>query len=112
MSRCPVCDHRLADVQDGGIPLQVCPVCAGTLVDVDHLPLLRHRHATVHSDGVRGQVSCPRCRRLMAQVPVPLDGQAFYLDHCSACGTYWFGRDELELVQALCEKEEAVARRA
>jgi len=125
MSRCPTCDGPLAEAECSGLAVEACPECAGMLVDATRIEFLRARHgagwtpeevraleAEVRDMPALSLTRCPRCRRSMTQVPVPLDGQAFYLDYCEACGAYWFGCGELELVQVLHEKEEAAARRA
>jgi Zn-finger nucleic acid-binding protein len=50
-------------------------------------------------------IACPRCGRTMLRRHYSYD-QAVETDYCTVCDLYWFERDELEVLQAIVERQD------
>jgi len=116
---CSICNIPLCQIEYEGVVVRFCPDCGGALVEDGCLGTIDERRVrrwsadekrTVAREALAadtpGPIRCPECLMPMAKKTVPVGRHAFHLDHCGACGLYWFDRGELELVQMIFEKHQ------
>ncbi len=127
--RCPRCSVALNESFYEGVPVRTCPRCRGTLIEERMMDRVIARREVAFSEDLRRKArefrermalnplkkikrspgggagpSCPACGSPMATRPY--NYQYFVLvDRCFACGRTWFDGDELEILQALIERD-------
>lgn len=122
---CPVCQQGLEQIYYEGVLASRCRFCSGHLVREDQLPRLCVRQEMVFSDELKKMAnlikssqqarrsftqknnsifSCPQCGRAMIRKGyAALYPHWLEIDACTSCGSLWFDKNELELVQYLTE---------
>jgi Zn-finger nucleic acid-binding protein len=127
---CPACGGSLADVVYEGASVQTCRGCGGCLVGRDDLRRILARREVGFTpeqqrlaDGVAaagnqmrraarlGQAQqparflrCPRCGKEMIHGHYSYD-YAIDVDRCAICRVVWFGKEDLEVLQLLTERQ-------
>ena len=127
---CPTCVVSLREVDYEGVRIVACGSCGGCLVSGDVLKRVLARrdvgftddqrrlaeHVTISGDQKRravrsgqsrsdaGLIRCPRCARTMMRGHFNYE-HALEVDRCAICDLVWFGRDELEVLQILTERQ-------
>ena len=108
---CPICQVPLAPEAYEGFPVQRCPECRGTLLDLSRYEAIKNipektlaELETEARDGFQGdnpdRVRCPRCHLAMGKQPLPVPGfDNLHLDFCRGCALVWFDGGELALAQ-------------
>ena len=105
--KCPYCDSRMADRNYGGVGVDYCPACRGTLVSETQLRAIeRRREMKVTGPDVpqmtrheEKALRCPRCN--LEMVKSPYESSHIFIDQCPSCKTVWFDEGELEAVQVV-----------
>jgi Zn-dependent protease with chaperone function/Zn-finger nucleic acid-binding protein len=131
VGRCPRCGAGLERFDYEGAAVLICRGCGGRLAGAAQVQRILTRRemrfdegqleqaaAVVRSgDDLRradharraagggGTISCPRCGRPMVRRLYSCD-YAVEIDYCNPCGLYWFDRDELEVLQAIVERQQ------
>jgi Zn-dependent protease with chaperone function len=131
VGRCPRCGAGLERFDYEGAAVLICRGCGGRLAGTSQvLRILTRREmrfdgrqlelaAAVMRDGddLRradharraagggATIACPRCGRPMMRRLYSYD-YAVEVDYCSPCDLYWFDRDELEVLQAIVERQQ------
>ena len=128
---CPVCQQHLIKQHYEQTRVYQCTYCGGTLVDGDKLPRIIIRHGNAWPEKIKAQaratfkenqqnyiihrakagktesisLRCPKCKASM--------WRTFYsyaylieIDRC-VCGTMWFDKDELSILQCMIENKMA-----
>lgn len=127
---CPICRTLLEQFDYEGATIFVCRSCAGRLVTTPQVQRILARremrfddrqqrladYVIANGDQLRRDfarrraasqttlVACPRCGRTMMRRHFNYD-QAVEVDYCSVCDLFWFDRDELEVLQAIVERQ-------
>ncbi len=127
---CPICRSLLEQCDYEGATVFVCRSCAGRLVTTPQVQRIlarremrfddRQQRLAVYviesGDQLRRDfarrraasqttlIACPRCGRTMMRRHFNYD-QAVEVDYCSVCDLFWFDRDELEVLQAIVERQ-------
>ena len=127
---CPVCRSLLERCDYEGTTLLVCRSCAGRLATTPQIQRVLTRremrfddrqqrladYVVEHGDELRRDfakrrgtaqttlITCPRCGRTMMRRHYNYD-QAVEIDYCGVCELYWFDKDELEVLQAIAERQ-------
>ena len=107
---CPLCAVPLAEEAYEGFPIQRCPQCQGTLLDLARLQAIRNvpekSLAELEAEARAGfqddnpaLVRCPRCRGAMDKRPLAVPGFDLHLDLCRGCSLVWLDGGELALAQ-------------
>ena len=131
VGRCPRCGAGLERFDYEGADVFICRGCGGRLAGTSQVQrILTRREMRIgedqlqqaaavveHGDDLRradhrrraaggGEtIACPRCGRPMMRRLYSYD-LAVEVDYCSPCDLYWFDRDELEVLQAIVEREQ------
>ncbi len=111
MSICPQCDQRLLRVKSEWGLFFHCRQCDGRAVGLSVLrkaippQYVKALWVKSHDKGTPRGKACPVCRRAMAEVPVPADGQAVALDVCAGCQMVWFDPREFEQLPKQVRKQ-------
>ncbi len=71
---------------------------------VEHGDELRRDFAKRRGTAQTTLIACPRCGRTMMRRHYSYD-QAVEIDYCGVCDLYWFDKDELEVLQAIAERQ-------
>jgi heat shock protein HtpX len=121
---CP-CGGSLEMVYDEGSPLWRCQGCRGHLVKRTKVPRLLARENAVFSEAIRTKTQhllnriagalppspetpkpCPACARPMTRQPfTAVFPYHVEIDLCAPCDSFWFDKDELEVIQCLCSQK-------
>ena len=127
---CPVCRSLLERCDYEGTSVFVCRSCAGRLATTPQIQRILTRremrfddrqqrladYVVEHGDELRRDfakrrgvaqttlIACPRCARTMMRRHYNYD-QAVEIDYCGVCDLYWFDKDELEVLQAIVERQ-------
>ncbi|MFH1259535.1 MAG: zinc metalloprotease HtpX [Elusimicrobiota bacterium] len=123
---CPVCHQGLEQIYYEGVMASRCRFCSGHLVREDQVPRICVRQEMVFSEELKKMANlikssqqlsrpftqknnsvftCPQCGRAMIRKGyAALYPHWLEIDTCSSCGSLWFDKNELELVQYLTEK--------
>ena len=108
---CPLCAVPLAEEAYEGFPVQRCPQCQGTLLDLARLQTIRNvpekSLAELEAEaraGFQGDnpapVRCPRCHLAMDKRPLLVPGfDNLHLDICRSCALVWLDGGELAMAQ-------------
>jgi membrane associated rhomboid family serine protease len=102
MFTCPRCRRRLVQTRTEHGIFFVCPGCGGRAVSLSVVRRMagpdpaRRLWSAANGGEAQPGVGCPICRRSMAQVPLPVDGEQVPLDVCTGCQFVWFDPAELE----------------
>ena len=130
IASCPSCGVGLREVDYEGSPVHVCGSCGGCLVEADALRRILARREvgftpeqlrlaeaiTVGGDQLRREARaalgvvnrnlhhCPRCGATMLHRHFSYE-HAIDVDRCVICDLVWFGKDELEVLQVLAERQ-------
>lgn len=130
--RCPQCGIFLTTVIYEGVEIDECSFCRGVLVAEQDIARIILRREVGFSEGVMrlaqkmreqakiGQgnqgtllrdprilLACPRCPQGKGRMMRMFYTEAYRveIDKCLGCGSIWFDKDELELLQCLIEKQ-------
>jgi Zn-dependent protease with chaperone function/Zn-finger nucleic acid-binding protein len=125
---CPSCAFALTTADYEGVRILACARCGGRWVHSADVARIVARHEVTFTEGqrrlaeelsargielrkaaARGALrspdrlrACPSCRRAMIRRLYSYD-HAIDIDYCAQCDSYWFDRDELEVLQVLAE---------
>jgi Zn-finger nucleic acid-binding protein len=131
VGRCTRCGAGLERFDYEGADVLICRACGGRLAGTSAVQRILTRRemrfddrqlqqaATVlqNGDDLRradrarraagggDRVACPRCGRPMMLRLYSYD-YAVEVDYCSPCDLFWFDRDELEVLQAMVERQQ------
>jgi heat shock protein HtpX len=133
---CPACPGRLKDETYENVRIKRCDHCHGVLVGKEKVGTIIYRKVQTFDDRIKAMAEtiaaethrerdahlkyepsdrvyqCEDCRGN----PRPLIRKLFNkyypleIDKCMRCGLTWFDKDELEILQYLCEKNEQNSR--
>ncbi len=127
--RCPGCGAALERCDYEGATVLVCRSCGGRVVTSSQVQRILTRremrfddrqqrladYVVEHGDELRRDiarrraahatlVACPRCGRTMLRRYFSYD-EAVEIDYCTLCDLFWFEKDELEVLQAIAERQ-------
>jgi Zn-dependent protease with chaperone function/Zn-finger nucleic acid-binding protein len=131
VGRCPRCGAGLERFDYEGADVLICRGCGGRLAGTSAVQRILTRREMRFDDrqlqqaaavaqsgddlrradrarraaGGGDRIACPRCGRPMMVRLYSYD-HAVEVDYCSPCDLFWFDRDELEVLQALVERQQ------
>ena len=131
VGRCPRCGAGLERFDYEGADVLICRACGGRLAGTSAVQRILTRREMRFDDrqlqqaaavlqngddlrradharraaGGGDRVACPRCGRPMMLRLYSYD-YAVEVDYCSPCDLFWFDRDELEVLQAMVERQQ------
>jgi len=131
---CPRCHVKLMVKEYEGMPTLLCIRCGGHLVNEQDVLKIVEKREVVFDDGIKQQarlirqqvkpmkstpfdqiydqssIMCPKCldpnKRMTRRFVSPI--YPVEIDRCKTCGSVWFDKDELEVLQYLYEEDHPV----
>ncbi len=127
---CPGCGAALERCDYEGATVLICRSCGGRVASTSQVQRILTRremsfddrqqrladYVLEHGDALRVDfarrrhaahttlVACPRCGRSMLRRHFSYN-EAVEIDYCTVCDLFWFEKDELEVLQAIAERQ-------
>jgi Zn-dependent protease with chaperone function/Zn-finger nucleic acid-binding protein len=128
--RCPGCGAALERCDYEGTTVLICRSCGGRVATTSQVQRMLTRremrfderqqrladYVVEHGDELRLDfarrrkaahttlIACPRCGRSMLRRHFSYN-EAVEIDYCTVCDLFWFEKDELEVLQAIVERQ-------